>query len=245
MEISFRTTISIFFIFFIVLSIKSSVCAKDYLTWTGCGITKKAFMAEVSKAYEQATGIKIKLSGGGATKGIRFVNSKLSDLGGHCRPALVNRFKDEEGMVFMVVVAWDALVPIVHKDNPIDSIAIQLQSSGPVEKKVESEISAIAIAGISSAKKRNVKILAIDGKKATSQNIASGVYSTFRPLYISYALTAKMSKTKAFIAWILSDAGQEIIEKNGTVSLRMGIGLKDRFKYWTNTNKIVNFSSLP
>ena len=41
------------------------------ITWAGCGITKKAFMKELAKAYEAKTGIKIILQGGGATKGIR------------------------------------------------------------------------------------------------------------------------------------------------------------------------------
>ena len=42
------------------------------LTWTGCGITKKAFMAEIAKVYEEKTGIKIRISGGGATRGIYY-----------------------------------------------------------------------------------------------------------------------------------------------------------------------------
>ena len=37
------------------------------LLWAGCGITKKAFMAELAKAYEKKTGIKVNLKGGGAS----------------------------------------------------------------------------------------------------------------------------------------------------------------------------------
>ena len=96
--------------------------AATTLKWTGCGITKKAFMKEAAAAYEQKTGIKIKLSGGGATKGIRFANSGMADLGGNCRPALKDRFPAEESNAYMTVVAWDALVPVVHPDNPVGSL---------------------------------------------------------------------------------------------------------------------------
>ena len=72
---------------------------KRVLTWAGCGISKKAFMAELAKGYEKKTGVKIKLQGGGATKGIRTVASRENDLGGSCRQTLVNPntfFRSEE-----------------------------------------------------------------------------------------------------------------------------------------------------
>jgi phosphate transport system substrate-binding protein len=47
------------------------------LKWAGCGITKKAFMAELALAYENKTGIRIELEGGGATKGILKSNTKV------------------------------------------------------------------------------------------------------------------------------------------------------------------------
>ena len=45
------------------------------LNWTGCGITKKAFMKELAAAYEANTGSSVKLTGGGATKGIRAASA--------------------------------------------------------------------------------------------------------------------------------------------------------------------------
>ena len=50
------------------------------LVWAGCGITKKAFMAELAKAYEKKTGIKVNLNGGGATKGIRNAQKGAIDI---------------------------------------------------------------------------------------------------------------------------------------------------------------------
>ena len=49
--------------------------------WVGCGITKKAFMSGLATAYEEETGIKIDIQGGGATKGIREVSRLGADMG--------------------------------------------------------------------------------------------------------------------------------------------------------------------
>lgn len=98
------------------------------LTWSGCGISKKAFMKELAKAFEARTGVKIKLSGGGATKGIRNVASRKLDLGGACRHTIENPVNLSphplERRVRMIPVAWDALVVIVHKSNKVENISL-------------------------------------------------------------------------------------------------------------------------
>jgi len=109
-----------------------SQAAKRELSWAGCGISKKGFMSDLAKAYEKKTGIKINLSGGGATKGLRQVASGKINLGGSCRLPLV--FKDKSGAskvigiekkLHVIPVGWDALVTIVHKQNKlIDNITI-------------------------------------------------------------------------------------------------------------------------
>jgi phosphate transport system substrate-binding protein len=104
--------------FAISLFLSSTAYAGD-LTWTGCGISKKAFMTEMSKAYEQKTGTKVILSGGGATKGIRATAAGESDMGGACRDKILS---PEENAAIMTPVAWDALVIIVNQDNPVSSI---------------------------------------------------------------------------------------------------------------------------
>ncbi len=115
---------TIFFITAIFFTL-TSANAGEMLRWTGCGITKKAFMLEVAKEYMKKTGIIIKLSGGGATKGIREANNGNADIGGSCRPSLRNKFPAKEGDAYMTLVAWDALVPIVNKNNPVGSITSQ------------------------------------------------------------------------------------------------------------------------
>ncbi len=275
------------------------------LTWTGCGISKKAYMKEVAKAYKEQKGIDIKLSGGGATKGIRFANSGLTQMGGTCRPALVDRFPKEEGDIYLTVVAWDALVAVVHPDNPVDSITVDqlkkimtgkitnwkevggpdreilvvarvgktsgvgymarkmifhdteadftekamiVRSSGPLEKAILKNKNAIGITGISSAKKRiykgkKLKILKLDGVEPTVGNISTGKYPLFRPLYIATKGKPE-GEVKSFLDWLTSAEGQKVIEAQGTVSLLQGKGLKEKFKFWEHTDRILNFNSL-
>jgi phosphate transport system substrate-binding protein len=204
----------------------------DDLRWVGCGITRKAFMLELAKAYEAKTGIKILAENGGATRGIRDTSSGASDMGGSCRseirkPGSLFPIIEESG-VRLVPVAWDALVVIVHPGNPVDSLSLDqvrklyrgeirnwkdvggrdqavrllvrkgkisgvgrtirelifadydmdftdlaevLPSTGPLEKRVEEDPAAVGITGVSSARKRKVKILALEGVKSTYDNI--------------------------------------------------------------------------
>ena len=103
-----------------------AVVSDNTMVWAGCGISKKAFMAELAKAYQKKTGIKVVLNGGGATKGIRDATAGRIDIGGACRPIIEN--DPEERNAYQVPVAWDALAVIVHPSNPVKSITFkQLQ----------------------------------------------------------------------------------------------------------------------
>lgn len=104
------------------LVICSSAAQAIDLKWVGCGITRNAFMADLSAAYMAKYDHNITIEGGGATKGIRSVAAKQADIGGACRYKL--NTAREESATRMVPVAWDALVAIVHNDNPVDSISL-------------------------------------------------------------------------------------------------------------------------
>jgi len=270
---------------FAVCVISTASMASE-LSWTGCGITKKAFLKELAAAYEAKVGIKVKLTGGGATKGIRAASAGTSDLGGTCRHWLKEVNGDvhpQEKDAELVQVAWDALVVIVHPDNPVDGIslenlkkvfngevtkwselggsdrpigliaregkssgvgymfrqmvfsdpeytikarALKVKSTKPLEKKVEKVKTAIAVDGISSAKKRKVKFLSLDGVSPSKENIASGTYSLYRPLYLAYNKSKVTEKAKEFIEFALSPEGQAIISEQGTVNLAEGKALK-------------------
>ncbi len=265
-----------------LLAFSAPMSFAEGLKWTGCGITKKAFMAELAAAYEEKTGIATKLTGGGATKGIRAASAGTTDLGGTCR----HWFKDvksdthpDEKDAELVQVAWDALVIIVHPSNDVDDIslanlkkvldgeitswsklggadrrigvvtrqgktsgvgymfrriafgdpdytfkarALKVKSTTPLEKKVEKIKTAIAIDGISSAKKRKVKFLSLDGVAPSKENIAAGKYPLFRPLYLAVNKKNASPETRKFIEFALSPEGQAVIAQQGTVNLEEG-----------------------
>ena len=97
-------------------------------------------------------------------------------------------------------------------------------SSGPLERNLEKRKSlqyGIAVTGISSAKKTDLKVLKVNGVGPTKENIANGSYPLFRPLYLTLNKNPSNS-SKKFVQFVLDDDGQEIISDEGTVNLREG-----------------------
>lgn len=260
------------FLIGIVFMVNIQSVSAETIQWAGCGISKKAFMTELAKAYTKKTGIKVKLSGGGATKGIRNAAKGTIDIGGACRVSL-ERHKEERD-AFQIPVAWDALVAFVHKDNPVDNVSFKqlnriylgeitnwkelggkdapielyvrrgkmsgvgrtlrelvfanydqkfdkatyvVKSSGPVEKGVVKNLNGFGVSGISSAKKRKLKLLKLDGKAPTYENIKNGSYALYRPLYLVIKRGNKAPLIRNFIKYALSREGQAIIRAQGTV----------------------------
>ncbi|MGD8593865.1 MAG: phosphate ABC transporter substrate-binding protein [Gammaproteobacteria bacterium] len=91
-----------------------------------------------------------------------------------------------------------------------------VKSSGPLEKAVEKRPNAIGITGISSARKRDVKVLGFDGKTPTYENVKNGQYGLYRPLYLVTS-PAPSKVVKSFIEFAQSEEGKEILRKNKTV----------------------------
>jgi len=242
------------------------------LLWAGCGITKKAFMAELAAAYEKKTGIKITLKGGGATRGIRAAAGGKIDIGGACRITIAGH--PEERLAEQVPVAWDALAVIVHKDNPVDNITFKqlkqiylgkitnwkqlggrnapielyvrkgfnsgvgrtlrelvfadyearfpgakfvVKSSGPLEKGIVKNPNGIGVTGISSAKRRAVKVLKLEGHEPSYDNIKNGSYLLYRPLYLVRRRGVENPAVDDFIRFALSKEGKAVIRRAGTV----------------------------
>ena len=115
-------TIVIFILVFLQAQALSQ-SVKPKLVWKGCGISRKAFMAECAEAYEKKTGVHIELVGGGATLGIRATLAGDADIGGTCRPSLPNIFPEQEKGGYLTQVAWDAICFITHPSNPVDGIS--------------------------------------------------------------------------------------------------------------------------
>ena len=250
------------------------------LHWVGCGISKKAYLTSLAKAYEEKTGIVVDVQGGGATRGIRDVSDMSADLGGSCRRKI--RGAAEESGVVQVPVAWDALVVIVNKDNPVSNITLEnlrkvylgeitnwsqlggndlplklfvrkgkisgvgrtarkllfdeydqefvtehlFDSSGPLEKQVVTDPGAIAISGISSARKRDVGILDLEGKSPSYENIQTGKYLLYRTLYLVYNESGPQAEmSRDFIRYAGSAEGRDVIRSNGTVPYLEGLNL--------------------
>ena len=262
---------SISFVVLLSMSLSFVAQADDVIQWAGCGITKKAFMAELAKAYTAKTGINVKLSGGGATKGIRNTAKGAIHIGGACRVSLEKH--TEERNAFQIPVAWDALVPFVHLDNPVSNISFKqlgqvytgkitnwkqlggkdapielyvrrgklsgvgrtlrelvfanydqnfkatyvVKSSGPVEKGVAKNINGFGVSGISSAKKRKLKLLKLDGTVPSYENIKNGSFALYRPLYLVIKRGDSRPLVRDFIKFAVSREGQDIIRRQGTV----------------------------
>ena len=90
-----------------------------------------------------------------------------------------------------------------------------VKSSGPLEKGIEKNKNGLGITGISSARKRNVRILAYNGKLPTVENVKKGDYGLYRPLYLATS-PAPSKNVKSFIEYAQSSEGKEIIRKNKT-----------------------------
>ena len=68
--------------------------------------------------------------------------------------------------------------------------------------------------------KSDVKLLSLDGVAPTPENIANGSYPQSSTLYAIRLKGNDNPNVTAFIDWMLSDQGMELIEKSGYVSLR-------------------------
>jgi len=257
----------------LLLNMGQSIAAEPVtLKWVGCGISKKAFMKELAAGYEKKTGVIIDIQGGGATRGIRETAANNSDMGGTCRYKIGSA--PEESRAVLEPLAWDALVVIVHPDNPVQNINFDqirglylgkitnwkqlggndapirlmarkgkisgvgralrklvfanynqefkatefVKSSGPLEKAVVKDINAIGVTGISSARKRKVKNLKLDGKEPSYDNIRKGEYGLYRPLYLAMNSQGKLyAEVQKFVKYAHSREGRDIIRNNGTV----------------------------
>jgi phosphate transport system substrate-binding protein len=113
---------------------------------------------------------------------------------------------------------------LFHDPNKKFTTSAVFEDSGPMEKAIEKDKWAIGITGISSARKRNVKILDLEGIDTSKQNIASGKYLLYRPMYL-VTKEKPDSATAKFIEFAKSKDGQEIISQQGTVNLREGANL--------------------
>ena len=108
------------------------------------------------------------------------------------------------------------------------------KSSGPLEKAVEENVNAVAVTGVASAYKRDFKILKLEGKEPSYENIRKGDYFLYRPLFLTFNQGSENSKeADRFIKFALGPEGREIIRKNKVVPYFDGMLLiQSRLREW-------------
>ncbi|MCU7854922.1 MAG: phosphate ABC transporter substrate-binding protein [Candidatus Thiodiazotropha sp. (ex Lucinoma borealis)] len=110
----------------------------------------------------------------------------------------------------------------------------EFPSSGPLEKAVEQNRNAIAVTGIASAHKRNFKVLKLEGRDPSFENIRTGNYLLYRPLFLVLSKNSPNSReADRFIQFALGPKGREIISKNQVVPYFDGmLLLQKRLDEW-------------
>jgi len=268
-----KSVLSVFFLIGAILINAPRAYSENIITGSGCSVSNVGYLTDIAKEYEKRTGAKVLVRSGGSVLGIEDLSSGKVDFAASCRGKIAG---DSEDIQF-IQVAWDALVFIVHKSNPLKSISLDevraiyagkitnykelkgknmpvklfislsrkglsgvetsikemilkggkpvetantvlLASTGIVEQMVEETPEGFAVAGFSSARKRNVKMLKVDGIYPNKKKIASDKYQLRRPLFIVIPKKPKPG-VKQFVDFILSKEGQKLISSYGVVSL--------------------------
>ncbi|MCX7792962.1 MAG: substrate-binding domain-containing protein [Thermodesulfovibrionales bacterium] len=92
------------------------------IKYAGCVTIQENLLKEVKSIYEQKTGNRIGLSGGGAGAGIRGVLSGLVDIGGVSRPLKTEEIR--QGLV-AYTVGYTAVAVVVHRDIKISNLTMK------------------------------------------------------------------------------------------------------------------------
>ncbi len=133
------------------------------------------------------------------------------ELGGDDAPITVISREEGSG-------TRDAFSEIVlNKEDIIDNAIIQ-NSTGAVKTIVAGDKNAIGYISLAKVDKE-VKALQIDGVEANEANVKNGSYQVQRPfIYITNGEPQGLSK--AFIDYVLSDEGQQLVEEEGAFSVK-------------------------
>lgn len=104
-----------------------------------------------------------------------------------------------------------------NKTDKTIATAETTNSTSVMITTVEGNKSAIGYISLGSLDKSKVKDLKVDGVEATAENVKNGTYKVARPFNI--ATKGDVSGVASdFIKFILSEQGQQIVEKNGYIS---------------------------
>ena len=125
---------------------------------------------------------------------------------------------------------------LVFNDYDRDFVATHVVgSSGPLERAIATNPLGVGVTGISSARKQKVKILSLNGKEPSYENIKSGDYLLYRPLYMVTHLQNRDPEIKRFLDFVMSEEGKAVMRRVGTVPYEDAIHLW--LKYLDQQNK--------
>lgn len=132
------------------------------------------------------------------------------ELGGSDAPITIVSREDGSG-------TRDAFDSIVMNKEEIIKNAIIQNSTGAVRTTVAGDKNAIGYISLAKVNK-DVKALDIDGIKASEKNIKAGTYKLQRP-FIYITKDAPKGLSEAFIKFVLSDEGQNLIVEEGAFKI--------------------------
>ncbi len=92
--------------------------AQASISGSGCSVSVPGYLADLAKAYEKETGVAVLILGGGSIRGLADLRDNRMDFAASCQSKTPNDPEDFE----YIIASWDALVFIVHKKNPVNSI---------------------------------------------------------------------------------------------------------------------------
>jgi phosphate transport system substrate-binding protein len=104
---------------------------------------------------------------------------------------------------------------VVGKDKNYAKSAKLLPSNQAIVDEVKANADAIGYVGVG-YESADVKVVALDGVKASVATVLDGSYGLSRGLFM-YSNGQPKGLAKAYIEWILSDAGQKLVSDEGFV----------------------------
>lgn len=138
------------------------------------------------------------------------------DLNGSNLPIKIFRSKPKRGL--SGIEASIRTLVLKGREPEKTPNTLNVASTAIVEQMVEDTPEGFAASGYSSARKRDVKTLKVNGVAPTIRNIINNKYALKRPLYILVHSDPK-PEVKKFVDYMLSKQGQEFIRSQGVVSL--------------------------
>ena len=129
---------------------------------------------------------------------------------------------------------------LVFNDYDVDFVATHVvDSTGPLERAIPQNPNGMGTTGISSARKLagKAKILKLNGKDPSYENIKSGEYLLYRPLYMVTHMQSRDPDVRRFVDFVMGDEGKQVLRDVGTVPYADAIQLW--LKYLDQQNRAI------